>query len=116
MAQVGKLAATIAKRLCDPSLVQLGDIRERDLHSWCAKQPWLQSLPELYKFSMQKYNSACGPDRGTALAVGVHYCILPHELFASVAAHSAELWQFLFGNAAELQEWWQSAAERALNS
>ena len=113
VAQVGKLAKTIARRLRDPSLVQFGCIRERDLHSWCARQPWRQSLPELYEFSMQKYNSACGPDRGTALAVGVHYCILPHELFASVAAYSAELWQFLFGNAAELQEWWQSAAERA---
>ena len=112
VAQVAKLAGTLAGRLGDPTLAQLAGVRERDLHKWCAKQPWRQSLPaELYAFSMQKFAAASDRDScGTAMAVGVHYCILPHELFASVAAYSAELWQFLFGNAAELKEWWQSAA------
>ena len=115
VAQVAKLARTLTGRLHDPTIAQLAGVRERDLHKWCAKQPWRQSLPaELYAFSMQKFAAASDRDScGTAMAVGVHYCILPHELFASVAAYSAELWQFLFGNAAELKEWWQSAAERA---
>jgi len=114
VAQVAKLAGTLAGRLGDPTLLQLAGMRERDLHNWCAKQPWRQSLPEeLYAFSMQKFAAARSRDCGTAMAVAMHYCILPHELFASVAAYSAELWQFLFGNAAELKEWWQSAAERA---
>ena len=113
VAQVGKLAATLARRIGDRTLVQLACVRERDLHKWCARQPWHQSLPELYEFSMQKYTAARGPDRGTALAVGMHSCILPHELFARVAAYSAELWQLLFGSAAELKEWWHAAAERA---
>jgi hypothetical protein len=111
---MGRIACTLAPRLRDQPLLALARGRERDLHHWCSRQSWRQSLPEPYGFSMDKYPPAHrGRDRGTALAVGMHYCILPHELFASVAAYSADLWQFLFGSAAELKEWWRSAAECA---
>ena len=73
VAQVAKLAGTLAGRLGDPTLAQLAGVRERDLHKWCAKQPWRQSLPaELYAFSMQKFAAARSRDCGTAKAVAMH--------------------------------------------
>ena len=109
VAQVARLAAPLARRRGDGALLQLASFRERDLHRRCAKQPWRAALPQLYPFSMPKFTKESG---WTATAAKVHYCILPHELFASVAAYSAELWQFLFGTAAELEAWWRSASER----
>ena len=108
VAHVGRLAAILANRLGDRSLEQLARVRERDLHSWCDNQPWRASVPRLYEFSMEKLSKESGR---TVTAPRSHFCILPHELFASVAEHSARLREFLFGNASELEEWWRSAAE-----
>ena len=84
----------------------------RDLTRRCCAGIW-NKMPLPYNVRVPIVNEVPGePD---VVHINQEF-ILPHELFASVAAYSAELWQFLLGNAAELQEWWQSDAERALNS
>ncbi len=32
----------------------VGGNAERNLHRWCAKQPWMAPLPEMYRFPVQK--------------------------------------------------------------
>jgi hypothetical protein len=55
---------------------------ERDLQRWVSRQPWRRLLPGLYTFEMPKR-------RRLVVAPATHWALLPHEVFASLAAGAA---------------------------
>ncbi len=76
---------------------------ERTLHRWCAKQLWMAPLPELYRFPLMKAGaSAQGDPVDTE-----HVCLLPHEVFASMAAASPFLLEHLMGTPDQLLAFWK---------
>ena len=81
-----------------------GNNFERNLHRWAKKKQFSRFLPEPYKFKLKKKGFDELQD---------HYCILPHELFASLySAGASELFDHLFtGGEQNLLDWWRDAGE-----
>ncbi len=82
---------------------------EADLHRWVEEQPWRGVLPELYPFKAPVWQ------RGEQVQVELH-CLLPHELFGTLAAKTPQCFRELFGDALERDFWWTELERTAEQS
>ncbi len=73
---------------------------ERTLHDWVRHQPWRRVLPQPYSFSAPVANSSGGAEVQTL------YCLLPHDMLASMSKAVPMVFQELFGTPAELETFW----------
>ncbi len=87
----------------------VGGNAERNLHRWCAKQSWMAPLPELYRFPMKKTGASAQDDPVDT----EHACLLPHEVFASLAAASPFLFHHLMGTPERLLDFWRNEKRAA---
>jgi hypothetical protein len=104
--QMSNLADKISPCISGPPL-PLAGMRERDLHTYCMRQPWRAYLPDLYAFSMRKRVRGADCDK---LRNATHMALLPHELFANIEAHSILAEELLTGGDDNLRQWWADAA------
>ena len=71
----------------------------------------LQVLPPLYSFMVDKYPGG-NPNKDPVKQA--HYALLPHEVFAELAARAPKLFEHLMsGPRGNLDSWWQAAASAA---
>ena len=80
--------------------------RERDLHRWVRRQPWMALLPELYEFEIPVTYD------GLEETTGVHAALLPHETFASLGKYPELFKELLCGPDGNLQDFWQKSTGR----
>ncbi len=77
-----------------------GSNGERDLLAWVALQDWRKALPEPYDFTAPLQQKG-------KFVEGSLSCLLPHEVFAHLAAHVPAVFQELFGDAPALEDFWE---------
>lgn len=75
---------------------------ERTLHRWAERQVWRKLLPDFYEFQFQKVDLE-------GEFQGLHWAILPHELFGSIARVGPELFSELMC-LGDLARYWEGAA------
>ena len=92
----------------------VGHNAERDLHLWADTQEFMGLLPPPYAFRVMKHPGA-NPDVDPVEQE--HCALLPHEVFAALAARSPELFEHLMtGPPGHLDAWWAAAALAAERS
>jgi hypothetical protein len=72
------------------------------LHRWAERQVWRKLLPDFYAFQLQKVDLE-------GEFQGLHWAILPHELFGSIARVGPELFSELMC-LGDLARYWEGAA------
>ncbi len=86
------------------------DHRERDLHTWAARQPWRRLLPGLYAFACTK----CGQgERDGEIFPSEHFALLPHEQLACLADAGPDLLAHVCGPREAWAECWRARAAAA---
>ncbi len=85
-----------------------GSSAERQLHSWVQRQPWRGVMPQPYSFQAPLLDSPGGKQKQ-----GDAYCILPHELFASLGAAAPKVFEELFGSSSEREAFWRELVRTA---
>jgi hypothetical protein len=104
---VSRVARSASHQHSHPALREVASIDphnfERGLQSWARRQVWSSMLPDLYSFTIT-VDSLEGPVQRE------HYCLLPHEVFASLYLEARSFFEFLFvGPGDNLQRWWGEA-------